>query len=61
MKRLLWKIQAAGRTLRALLKTSSLQRVTPLRIVVLIVFLLALLFAFLSATSFLSPFIYPLF
>ena len=37
------------------------QKLGPLRLVALLLFALALLFSFLAAAPFLSPFIYPIF
>ncbi|MBI3552414.1 MAG: hypothetical protein HY077_07835 [Elusimicrobia bacterium] len=61
MRRLLWAAQAAASTLGALFATLRRQRLAPLAVVALVVFLLALVFAFLAAVPFLSPFVYPLF
>lgn len=61
MRRLLWGLQSAGRTVSALMKTLVRQKLGPLRVVALLLFLLALVFAFLTVAPFLSPFVYPLF
>jgi Sec-independent protein secretion pathway component TatC len=37
------------------------QKLGPLRVVALLLFVLALIFAFLAVAPFLSPFVYPLF
>ncbi|MDE2490383.1 MAG: hypothetical protein KGM24_06015 [Elusimicrobia bacterium] len=61
MRRLVWGLQSAGRTLGSLFSTLRRQRLSPLAVVALVVFLLALVFAFLAIAPFLSPFVYPLF
>ena len=61
MSRLLWTAQSAAITVSALLSTLVRQRLWPLCAAALVLFALALLFAFLHASPFLSPFIYPLF
>lgn len=61
MRRLLWGAQSAMRTVSALMSTLGYQRLGALRPVALLLFALALLFAFLAAAPFLSPFVYPLF
>ena len=61
MKRLLWGAQSAVSTVSALMSTLVRQKLGPLRLVALALFALALLFAFLAAAPFLSPFVYPLF
>lgn len=61
MRRLLWGAQSASRTVSALMATLVRQKLGPLRLVALLLFALALLFSFLAAAPFLSPFIYPIF
>jgi hypothetical protein len=61
VRRLLWGAQSAARTVSALMSTLARQKLAPLRVVALILFLLALVFAFLAVAPFLSPFVYPLF
>lgn len=61
MRKMLWGAQSAGLTILALMSTLDRQRLAPLRPVALLLFALALLFGFLAAAPFLSPFIYPLF
>ena len=61
MKKLLWAAQSAGRTVKELVATLRRQKLTPLWLVAITVFALALVFAFLAAAPFLSPFVYPLF
>lgn len=61
MRRLLWGVQSAWRTLTALMSALGRQRLGPLRLVAVILLALALIFAFLAAAPFLSPFVYPLF
>jgi hypothetical protein len=57
----LWALQAAGRTGASLVGTLRRQRLAPLWLLALAVFALAIVFAFLAAAPFLSPFVYPLF
>lgn len=61
MRKLVWAVQSAGRTVSALVSTLRRQRLSPLWLVALAVFALAIVFAFLAAAPFLSPFVYPLF
>lgn len=59
--KLVWAAQAAAGTLAALLATLRRQGLAALSPLTVVIFLLALLFAFLAAAPFLSPFVYPLF
>jgi hypothetical protein len=59
--RLRWAVSAAFQTLAATLATLRRQGLGPVAVLALLVFLLALIFAFLAAAPFLSPFVYPLF
>lgn len=61
MRRLLWVAQCAWLTVSALMTTLVRQKLGPLRLVALLLFALALVFSFLAAVPFLSPFVYPLF
>ncbi|MBI3548921.1 MAG: hypothetical protein HY078_07780 [Elusimicrobia bacterium] len=58
---LLAPIGAAALTFRALLGTFRQQRIGSVSWFSVIIFLLAVLFAFLAAAPILSPFVYPLF
>jgi len=61
MIRYLWAAQAALRTMGAVMDTLGRQRLGPVRPVAAVLLALALLFSFLAAARYLSPFIYPLF
>jgi hypothetical protein len=61
VRRLVWAVQAAGSTCAALVGTVRRQRLGALWLVAVAVFVLAIVFAFLAAAPFLSPFVYPLF
>ncbi len=61
MRNFLWTLQSAVATVAAVFATLRRQGLTSLSPVALVVLLLALVFAFLAAAPFLSPFVYPLF